>query len=124
MQENLPRPLQLLFFSFIKRSFSAFLIASSVFSFWFASGEFFFAVCLSLIRFTVSCFLNFFNALVGHLSCFVRLDLFIVWLDIYHFLRPIGYCVAKTHYYFVDIPTGASFRESRRIGKNGCRFQS
>ena len=48
--------------------FSTLLMASSVPSFWSLLSVFFVAVCLSRIKFTVSCFLNFFKAFVGHLS--------------------------------------------------------
>ena len=59
------------------KSFSAFFITSAVFSFCSESRVFIFAVCLSLIKFTVSCFRNFLRAFVRHLSCFARL----LWLS-------------------------------------------
>ena len=55
------------------KSLSALWMASAVFSLWSGLSRFILAVCFSLIRFTVKCFLKLFTALVGHLFCFVLL---------------------------------------------------
>ena len=57
-------------------NFFTFFMSSEVPSFCVASGRSILAVCFSLIKFTVSCFRNFFRAFVGRFSFFKWL----VWL--------------------------------------------
>ena len=60
------------------KSFSAFLIVSSVRSLCSSSRVFGFTVCFSRIKLTVSFFRNFLMTFVGHFSCLILL----VWLSV------------------------------------------